>query len=165
MFPTQLSRRNVLKVGFLSSVVFLVNGCNIIGVTTPKDTMLMLHRDLFPQANTLNIDTLSYMKIVFHHSRIDEDEKLFLKNGVKWLNEEALKMFDASYVKLSTQKREAVLLAIVKENWGENFMYKTMSYMFEAMFGDPIYGGNNNEAGWKWLAFEGGRPRPKRAYL
>jgi len=33
------------------------------------------------------------------------------------------------------------------------------------MLGDPIYGGNNKEAGWRWLAFSGGEPRPKKAFL
>ena len=160
-----LSRRNLLKVGFLSSAVFVMNGCTLFSVTTPKETMATLHKDLFPKAKTLNIETIPYLNIVFHHSRIDEDEKEFLKNGVKWLNEEALNMFDNSYVKLSSQKRQLVLQTIVKENWGENFMYKTMSYMFEAMLGDPIYGGNNQEAGWKWLNFEGGQPRPREVYL
>jgi hypothetical protein len=40
-----------------------------------------------------------------------------------------------------------------------------MRYIFEAMLGDPIYGANKHEAGWKWLAFEGGKPRAKRMYL
>ena len=142
-----------------------MNGCTLFSVTTPKETMVTLHKDLFPKATTLHIDTISYMSIVFHHSRIDKDEKEFLKNGVKWLNEEALNMFDDSYFKLPSQKRQLVLQTIVKIDWGENFMYKTMSYMFEAMLGDPIYGGNNKEAGWKWLNFEGGQPRPIKAYL
>ena len=142
-----------------------MNGCELFSITTPKETMIVLHKDLFPQAQLLKIDTISYMSIVFHHSRIDEDEKEFLKNGVKWLNEEAYTLFDVTYVKLSPKKRQIILQNIVKTNWGENFMYKTMSYMFEAMLGDPIYGGNNKEAGWKWLEFEGGQPRPKEVYL
>jgi hypothetical protein len=124
-----------------------------------------MHKDLFPEAQKLGIETASYMSIVFHHSKISQSDKDFLKNGVKWLNEEALKMYKSSYVKLSRKERQAVLKSIAKVEWGESFIYDVMSYMFEAMLGDPIYGGNNKEAGWKWLAFTGGLPRPKKAYL
>ena len=162
---TNFSRRKFLAAGFLSSAVFLMDGCSLFGVTTPIDTIKVLHRDLFPKATQLGVATAPYMHIVFHHSRISKSDKIFLKNGVKWLNEEAIKMHKNSYVKLSAVKRQEVLRSIAKAEWGESFLYNIMSYMFEAMLGDPIYGGNNKEAGWRWLAFSGGEPRPKKAFL
>jgi hypothetical protein len=159
------SRRNFLKAGFLSSAVFLMDGCNLFGVTTPIETITILQSDLFPKAQKLQIKTARYMHIVLNHSRISEEDKQFIKNGVKWLNEEAIQMHKKSYVKLSSNERQEVLNAVAKTEWGENFLYNIMSYLFEAMLGDPIYGGNNKEAGWKWLAFTGGEPRPKKVYL
>jgi hypothetical protein len=159
------SRRNFLKAGFLSSAVFLMDGCSLFGVTTPMTTIALLQTDLFPKAEQLHIQTAPYMHIVFNHSRISEEDKTFIKNGVKWLNEEAIQLHKKSYTKLAPKERQNVLNAVVKTEWGENFVYNMMSYLFEAMLGDPIYGGNNNETGWKWLAFEGGRPRPKKAFL
>jgi len=159
------SRRVFLKAGFLSSAVFLMDGCNLFGVTKPIDTIKVLHYDLFPKADELDIKTAGYMEIVFHHSRILEEDKEFIKNGVKWLNEEAITMYKTSYVKLSSQERQKVLVSVSQTKWGDSFLYDIMSYMFEAMLGDPIYGSNNKEAGWKWLSFSGGEPRPKKAYL
>jgi gluconate 2-dehydrogenase gamma chain len=159
------SRRNFLKAGFLSSAVFLMDGCNLFGVTTPIETITVLQTDLFPHAQKLQIKTARYMHIVLNHSRISEEDKQFIKNGVKWLNEEAIQMHKKSYVKLASNERQDVLNAVAKTEWGENFLYNIMSYLFEAMLGDPIYGGNNKEAGWKWLAFTGGEPRPKKVYL
>jgi len=162
---TTFSRRRFLSLGFLSSAVFLMDGCSLFGITTPIETFRILHQDLFPQAQRLGIETDSYMSLVFNHSKISKSDKDYLKNGVKWLNEEALKMHGSIYTKLSRKDRESVLKSISTTEWGESFLYDVMSYMFEAMLGDPIYGGNNKEAGWKWLAFEGGQPRPKEAYL
>jgi gluconate 2-dehydrogenase gamma chain len=159
------SRRSFLKAGFLSSAVFVMDGCELFSITTPIDTFKVLHTDLFPQAKEIHIQTAPYMQIVFHHSRIAAADKKFLKNGVKWLNEEAVKMHKATYIKLPFVKREKVLERIAQTEWGESFLYTVMGYMFEAMLGDPVYGGNNKEAGWKWLAFEGGKPRPKKAFL
>ena len=159
------SRRNFLKAGFLSSAIFLMDGCTLFGVTTPMQTLRVMHKDIFPYAQKLNIDTTPYMQIVFHHSRISDADKSFLKNGVKWLNEESISQYKQEYIKLSWQQRQDVLTTITKTQWGENFVYDVMNYMFEAMLGDPIYGGNNHEAGWKWLAFQGGKPSPKKAFV
>jgi len=165
LFLIIFSRRNFLKAGFLSSAVFLMRGDVLFAVTTPIDTIKVLHFDLFAQAEKLNIKTAPYMNIVFHHSRISKEEKQFIKNGVKWLNEEAIKMYKSSYTKLLANRRQKVLQSISQTEWGDNFLYNIMGYMFEAILGDPVYGGNNTEAGWRWLSFTGGEPRPTKAFL
>ena len=142
-----------------------MNGCSLFGITTPIETFRLLHQDLFPKAQALGIETVSYMKIVFRHPKISKADKDFLKNGIKWLNEEAIAQYKKEYKKLSSKEREAILQTISKTEWGESFLYDVMSYMFEAMLADPIYGGNNKQAGWQWLQFKGGLPRPKEPYL
>ncbi len=159
------SRRNFLKSDFLSSAVFVMDGCSLFGVTTPMQTLGLMHKDLFPKAGELDIKTAPYMQIVFHQSRISDKDKTFLKNGVKWLNEEAVKTDKKEYVKLSFDQRQKLLARVTKTQWGDSFVYDVMNYMFEAMLGDPVYGGNNKEAGWKWLDFKGGQPRPQKAYM
>ena len=166
MMQVQVNRRNfLLKAGFLSSAVFVMSGCELFGVTTSRDTIKVVQNDLFPKAKELNIDTASYISIILHHSRITKEDKLFLKNGVKWLNEEAVSLYTKTYTQLTETQRQHVLHSIAKEEWGSSWIDTMLRYIFEAMLGDPIYGGNNKEAGWKWLSFEGGLPRPKKAYL
>ncbi len=160
-----LQRRNFLKAGFLSSAVFVMSGCELFSVITSRDTIDVVQNDLFAKAKTLGINTSNYISIVLRHSRINEEDKTFLKNGVKWLNETAVEMYKESYTKLPASKRQDVLNAISKTQWGDSWIYNMMTYIFEAMLGDPVYGGNNDEAGWKWLAFNGGLPRPTKAYL
>ncbi|WP_428739734.1 gluconate 2-dehydrogenase subunit 3 family protein [Sulfurimonas sp.] len=154
-----------MQYGFLSSSIFLFDGCNLFGITTPYATIKVLQNDLVPQAKILGINTISYMHLVFKHSKISDGDKKFLKNGVKWLNEEAYKLYKREYVKLTKHQREKLLEIVAKTSWGESFLYDIMSYTFEAMLGDPIYGGNNKEAGWKWLKFQGGLPHPKKVYI
>lgn len=158
-------RRDFLKLGFLSSAVFLMSGCELLGITTPKETIKLLQYDLFPKAKELGIDAIGYMDIVFAHSRITEQEKDFLKNGVKWLNEEALQMYNKRYTKLSISKRHELLNSVAQMQWGENFLDSILRYTLEASLGDPIYGGNNKQAGWKWLEFQAPNPLAKKAYL
>ncbi len=159
------SKRKFLQYGFLSSSIFLFDGCSLFGVTTPYKTIEVLQKDLVPKIVELNINTISYIHLVFRHKKISKDDKEFLKNGVKWLNEEAIKKYKQEYTKLATYQREELLNQVAKTEWGESFLYDIMSYTFEAMLGDPIYSGNNHQAGWRWLEFSGGLPRPKKVYV
>ena len=159
------NRRKFLQAGFLSSAVVIMSGCDVFSITTTRDTIKVLQNDLFPKAAELGIDTADYITIILHHSRITKEDKTFLKNGVKWINEEAVRLHQQSYTQLSALERKHLLKIIAKTEWGAAYIDTMMRYIFEAMLGDPIYGGNNNEAGWKWLAFEGGIPRPTKAYL
>ena len=142
-----------------------MNGCAKFDTVSLRDTIRVVHNDLFPKAKELNIDTVIYMDVVFAHKRITKEDKEFLKNGVKWLNEEAVATHKKVYAKLTALQRQEVLGTISKLQWGDSWIYNMMTYIFEAMLGDPIYGGNNNQAGWKWLSFQGGLPRPTKVYI
>lgn len=162
---TSFNRRKFLKAGFLSSAIFITSGCNIISITTPIETLKVMQNDLFPKAKQMGIDTSSYLHIVFHHPKITKEDKKNLKNGIKWLNEASQKAHKLNYTQLAPHMRQNILKHISKTRWGDIFIYNVMSYMFESMLGDPIYGGNKNEIAWKWLEFEGGEPRPKEVYI
>ncbi|MDF1877713.1 hypothetical protein JHD47_07780 [Sulfurimonas sp. SAG-AH-194-L11] len=94
-----LKRRVFLKAGFLSSAVVVMNGCSVFGITTPRDTIKVLQNDLFPKAKELGINTADYIGIVLKHSRITKEDKHYLKNGVKWLNESAVDMYKKTVYK------------------------------------------------------------------
>ncbi len=159
------NRRNFLKAGVLSSAVIIMSGCSVFGITTARDTIKVLENDLFPRAKELGINTADYISIILRHPRVTKEDKRFLKNGAKWLNETSVEMFKKQYTKLSSEKRHLVLKNVTQTKWGSSWCDTVLRYTFEAAFGDPIYGGNNKEAGWKWLAFEGGKPRPTKMYL
>jgi len=158
------SRRKFLKAGFLGSIIFISNGCGAFSATTPKETLTLLQEDLFPHANTMGINTKKYMQIILKHSRVSDEDKEFIKNGVKWLNEDAVLLFDTTYVKLPYTKRQEVLKNISKTKWGKGFIRDNLTYIMEASFCDPVYGVANGQ-GWEWLDFKVGLPQPKEAYL
>jgi len=158
-------RRLFLKTGFLSSAVILTSGCTVFGITTSRDTIKVVQNDLFPKAKELGINTSDYITIIYRHHKISRSDKEFIKNGVKWLNETAQELHKKNYTRLSDSKRQDVLQEISSTQWGNNWIDTMMHYIFEAMLGDPVYGGNNQESGWEWLSFTGGKPRAKRIYL
>ncbi|MFT7004271.1 MAG: gluconate 2-dehydrogenase gamma chain [Sulfurimonas sp.] len=159
------SRRTFLKNSFLTTAVLLMSRGEVFGAVTPLDTLSVLQDDLFGYAKEMEVDTQAYLNIIFHHSRVTEYDKKYIRNGVQWINEEALKLHKKTYTQLSKQKREDLLKIISKKKWGESWIKDILTYIMEAMFSDPIYGVNKNQAGQKWLSYNSGLPRAKKALL
>ena len=164
-----LTRRIFLKNSFLSSIVLLTYSGELCAAITPKQTLAVLHKDLFPASSFIPsvkfINANLYLDKIFAHSRVSDEDKEFIRDGVGWLNEEAVNKYKKVYANLSPKQRQKVLNEVVDSDWGESWLQNIMMYMMEAMLGDPIYGGNVNELGWKWLNHKGGIPRPTKAYL
>jgi len=164
-----LSRRTFLKNSFLSSVILLTYSGELFGAVTPMQTIAILHKDLFPSTELVPdakyINANVYLNKILTHSRITLEEKIFIRDGIKWLNEEAVARYKKVYAKLSEKQRQKVLQEVVDSDWGESWLVNIMTYFMEAMLGDPIYGGNQDEIGWKWLNHQGGLPRPTKALL
>ena len=160
------ARRKFLQFGLLSSAVFVMQGCTLFGITTMRATIETLQEDLFEHSHSLGTHTTHYFyTAVLGHSRINEDEKEFLRNGVIKINELSSKEYKLLYTKLSRDQREVLLRTIVKSDWGASWVQKILGYILEATLSDPVYEGNLKEHGWKWLAYKPAQPQPKEAYL
>lgn len=159
------SRRNFLKASTLATGSLVLSGCDLFGEATLTQTLSLAQSDLFPYADSLGVNTSAYTTLILKHSRVTDEDKEFLKNGVKWLNEEAEELYKTEYVKLSSTQRQNTLKSISKVRWGENWIDTVLTYMMEAMMSDPVYGVNRNEAGQKWVNHVQGYPRPKEPLL
>jgi len=163
------TRRKFLLAGFAGSIVLLSFNSKIFAGVKVIDTLSQVQDDLFPQTTNVptkkQINAKAYLSLMLNHPRVTKTDKDFLKNGVKWLNEESNSLYSKIYTKLDSDKRQEVLRSISKSSWGESFIADNLKFTFEAMLGDPIYGSNKDESGWKWLNHTAGLPRPKEAYL
>ena len=163
------SRRNFIKGGFVGSIVLLSVDSVLFGGVRIADTVSVLQDDLFPNStgvpNQEQTNAKAYLFLILNHSRISDEQKRFIKNGIKWLNEESVSKYKKLYTKLTYTERQNILEDISKISWGESFIEAMLKYILEATLGDPIYGINKDECGWKWLNHKGGLPRPKEAYL
>ncbi|MGB5964962.1 MAG: gluconate 2-dehydrogenase subunit 3 family protein [Sulfurimonadaceae bacterium] len=114
---------------------------------------------------TSKLNVMGYFKGVLSDKRIDIENREYLINGARWLNETANEEFNKDFVKLNHGQREELLKKVSMLRWGDNWLYKMMSYYFEAVFSDPVYGGNVDGAGWTWLEFQPGFPRPNEVAI
>lgn len=159
------SRRSFLKSSFLTTAILLMHSGKVFGAVTPLQTLSLVQEDLFPQAKLLKSNVNAYTSLIFQHSRVNDEDKTFLRNGIGWLNEESISHYKKIYTELTLQERQNLLKIISKQRWGENWITTVLTYIMEAMLGDPIYGINRDGSGWKWLNYESGLPRPKGAFL
>ncbi len=111
-----------------------------------------------PGANEIN--ALHYLHFVLTDPDIDEDNKNLLINGVSWLEEECHANFNKSFINLSSAEKDEIFRIIENSNWGYRWLSLNLIYIFEALLSDPIYGGNTDKVGWRWLDHAPGLPRP-----
>ena len=159
------SRRTFFQTAFLGTSLLFISGKGVFASVTPLQTLELVQVDLFPQTMVENANAFAYLSVILKHSHISNENKQFLRNGTRWLNEEAVKEYKEVYTKLNKHQRQNILKIIAKESWGRSWIKTVLTYIMEATLGDPIYGINKNETGWKWLEHESGLPRPKKVLL
>ena len=138
-------------------------------IKEPFLTLMRVQEDLFPPNISMpsihQINVLGFIKAVLQDSKIKVSTKQQLLDGVKWLNQTAQNSYMKNYIELPYQTRENILHEISQREWGDNWLWYVMNFTFEAMFSDPVYGGNMNENGWKWVEHLPGLPRPIRVNI
>ena len=137
-----------------------------IQLKDPWLTIGVVQDHLFPaetdSPGAKEINAITYLQNVISSSAIDKDEKEFILNGVKWLNDLSLEKHEAVFIYLSDSERTDMLHQITKSKAGRRWVSKLLSYICEALLGDPVYGGNPDGIGWKWLNHHPGFPRPSK---
>lgn len=120
---------------------------------------------LFPQSKigpgAIDLNISSYLSRVLSDERIMEEDRHYLLQGAAWLDESAHEQFHQSFLSLNRSEKERLLQTVSAEQWGENFIYSTLTYIFEALLSAPAYGSNIDQIGWKWLEYQAGFPQPK----
>lgn len=130
----------------------------------PWWTLYEVQEHLFPQMEdspgAKDIQATLYLKRELADPRVTRKEADFIIKGVEWLNDMSMKIQSARFVDLDYEKREAVLHQIEKSNEGQRWISLVIYYVIEALLTDPVYGGNPDGSGWKWLSHHVGLPRP-----
>jgi len=111
-----------------------------------------------PGANEIN--AMAYLGNVLADPYMESYEKAFIRNGAGWLEELTQEKFGTSFTELDSKQREQMLRKIEQSGAGENWLATLLIYILEALLSDPVYGGNPNAIGWRWLEHQPGFPQP-----
>ncbi len=110
----------------------------------------------YPSAK--EFEATRYLKMVAYHDSFDKDDLDFILRGAEELQISGYKTI------LTRDKKEKALQVFGKSRFGENWLSLMINYTLEALFSDPIYGGNKNALGWKSFHHNAGRPRPTKRF-
>lgn len=136
------------------------------GFTSEQERILItVTEHLFPKGSrspgATDIHAVAYLESAIFRQGFATSTRSFIVNRVQTLHEASLERFDLAFYELESSQRET-LLRYVADNtrWGTNWISSLLSYILEALLSDPVYGGNPDGIGWKWLEHKAGFPRP-----
>ena len=114
-----------------------------------------------PSAKDINAQAFLHAALA-DPDRADADRD-FIKQGVLDLQEICWKNHQKTFMQLNDLEKEQSLRQLEKTRRGRTWLTNLLGYIFEALLTDPVYGGNPDEIGWKWLEHQAGFPRPTLA--
>lgn len=123
------------------------------------------HHQLFPAdgdgPSASDLNALAYLEWALTDPKNREDgDREFIIKGVILLEELSKKTYKQSFTKLATKKQHRLIQQLSESKKGDSWISLLVYYLLEALLLDPVYGGNTNEIGWKWLEYQPGFPRP-----
>lgn len=108
-----------------------------------------------------DINAVDYVEWAITAPAIDPDLRSTLVSGLERLQNASRERFDLPFDDLRSGEREQLLRYLADNTrWGRAWVSLNLYYLFEALLCDPVYGGNPDEIGWRWLEHQPGFPRP-----
>jgi len=107
-----------------------------------------------------DITALHFLQNLLNAPDTEQEEHDFILQGVNWLNQLSIKHNAQKFNLLDSSSKEKILREIETSRAGSRWLSLMMTYLIEALLSDPVYGGNKNQLGWKWLEHIPGFPTP-----
>jgi len=175
------SRRSFVKLilasGVLSQIPFAASCItendheervvNIDGVDYTLELKLIhdVQNILYPEdelgPGALQLKSANYLIWVLNDHRLDPWDNEYIIKGFKKLNNAANKQFNKRFTNLNKKEQEELIARVSLIDWGQSWLSKMLTLIFESMFANPNYGSNPESIGWKWLKHQAGWPQPK----
>ena len=173
----QSRREFVKKVSLLvgaSSLPWTVDSCSsdryIPSVTTTifdkieYYTLSKVHNVLFPVdqfgPGAKDFRTVEYLDWAISDDNLDIEDKNYIIKGIGWIDEASMDKYNKPFIELTDKEIESLVDIVSKSDWGESWLSRNLTYIFEAQFSDELYRSNIGGKGWKWLSHYPGYPRP-----
>ncbi|PWL33154.1 MAG: hypothetical protein DCO96_02035 [Fluviicola sp. XM-24bin1] len=144
------------------------------GDTTPLSNhqfrvLQSLQGTLFPSdgngPGAYEVNAASYVLWVLRDELLDPDENQYIIEKLDEFNAYSKDKLKYNFNDLNPREQHAIVEDVSKTKWGERFLSRMLTLIFEALLVDPQYGSNPDGIGWSWLEHDPGNPRPKESHL
>jgi len=131
---------------------------------TDWQTLAQVQETLFPAGEDNpgadDIGATIYLHNAIENPNADIEDKVFIFRGIGWLDGLTQERHKKTFLQLDAVMQEEIIEVIVKSLAGRNWVSTLLTYTLEALLMDPVYGGNKNGIGWRWLNHQPGYPVP-----
>lgn len=110
----------------------------------------------FPSAD--DFAATRYLRFVSQDDSFDTEDLAFILNGARELGKKT------DFFSADSHEKEQILQTFTQTRLGENWVSMIINYTIEALFSDPLYGGNRNTIGWQSFDHIPGSPRPQNKF-
>jgi len=161
-----VSRRRFLIEAAGGSVALLFGLPNMAGADDydPWPTLGAVLEHLLPSEpdspGAKEIHALDYLRFVVADTRVDPEQRNFILQGNRWLDDLAREKDGRPFLELDFDGKDKLLRQVTRSSAGENWVSTLLTYLFEALLTAPAYGGNTDRIGWRWLQYVPGFPLP-----
>jgi len=170
---TILLPRWVLAKRKATSLDFFKVAHNKTGLTKKEWRLIeSVQNHLFPEGpdspGARDVNAAAYLYSSLSRADYNIFNKKRIQTGVTLIQQLSYKLYKQPFTQLTIQAQEKILRKFEKTSKGQLWLTQILEYILEALLTDPVYGGNPNNIGWKWLDHQPGFPRPpanKRYYL
>ncbi len=132
----------------------------------PWRTLATVQQHLLPSGKAvpgaMDIHALAYLQNMLKAPDMSDEDRQLIYNGVGWLNGLSQQLKQKDFIDLNVADRETLLRKVENSRKGQRWLSLLLTYLLEALVSDPVYGGNANGLGWKWLQHQPGFPRPPK---
>ena len=104
-------------------------------------------------------NALSFLIVNSASHYFDQNDLELLIEGASVFNQKFSHFFQEN-----AESQYRIVELASEDAYLEQWLSRLIYYTLEAMLGDPIYGGNTEEIGWKSVLHVKGEPRPKSTY-
>jgi len=171
----QTNRRTFLKAailtGALSQLSFLQScsddeiekGNDLLTgeqVTILKSVLLILFPNDGNGPSADDLHTYEYIMWVLKDPGANQENNKYVLDGIDWTNEAAEKLFGEKYIALKKTEQAKLISKFLDVDYGHDWCSILITLILESLLLDPIYGGNPDGVGWKWLNHSQGFPQP-----
>ena len=169
VYLMKLNRRHFFSLSLVATVsaVYYFKGKKVTLFDDKTQIILATAYHLYPVSalgfGIKELNLASYLAFVLADERIAKEDRDYLLRGGVWIEEEAIKDYKKSFLRLTKSDKERLLQKFITFEWGENYINYLFTYIFEAIFSAPIYGSNIEKIGWQWSGHNPGFPQPKKA--
>jgi gluconate 2-dehydrogenase gamma chain len=160
-----MKRRNFIKFTTISAILFSTNIS--IAKNIPNKTLLVLDEVLniiFPKTKNMpsakEFNAIEYLVKNISHKTFENEDKTLILDGTK----DFITAFPQFLTLKQNEKKEFISEIIKNNEYAKSWVSKLSYYGIEAMFSDPLYGGNFNQIGWNSVNHFIGIPRPSKTY-